>query len=160
MSETTMNLKKRGAEKMAERPTYAPPVDIFENKDEVLILADMPGVTADALTVNLDRDQLTIDDAAAKVTLGHRRGRLRLPARLRGGARGRASDKIAASLQNGVLRVTLAQAGRRSSRGRSRSRRWLVPRRRRRGSWAQLRARFIDDLPPLAELPAERSLVA
>jgi len=102
MSET--NLKKQEAEKLAERPTYAPPVDIFENKDEILILADVPGVVTDGLTINLDRDQLTIDAHRASPRAGQEafdyRRTFVVP-------RGIDADKIAASLQNGVLRLTL-----------------------------------------------------
>jgi HSP20 family protein len=104
MSETTMNVKKRSPEKMAERPTYAPPVDIFENKDEVLILADMPGVTTEGLTVNLDRDQLTIDARRAPSATGDEAFDYR---RVFVVPHGIEPEKISASLQHGVLRLTL-----------------------------------------------------
>ncbi|MGW8194684.1 MAG: Hsp20/alpha crystallin family protein [Desulforhopalus sp.] len=49
---------------MAERrqglPTIAPIVDIYENEDEILLLADMPGVTKDKITVNVDNGKLEI----------------------------------------------------------------------------------------------------
>jgi HSP20 family molecular chaperone IbpA len=102
MNETTVT--KRAPEKMAERPTFAPPVDIFENKDEVLILADVPGVTTESLSIHLDRDQLTIDArrpaaASGEEAFDYRRSFV-VP-------HGIDADKIAAHLQNGVLRVTL-----------------------------------------------------
>jgi HSP20 family protein len=99
MSETTM--KKRENEK-TERATFAPPVDIYENKEEILVLADLPGVTAEGLTVNLDKDQLTIlarRSVGAKEEVEYRRVFV-VP-------RGIDADKISANLQNGVLRLVL-----------------------------------------------------
>ena len=102
MNETTVT--KRDAEKMAERPTYAPPVDIFENKDEILILADVPGVTTEGLSIHLDRDQLTIDARRPVGTTGEEafdyRRTFVVP-------HGIDADKIGAQLQNGVLRLVL-----------------------------------------------------
>jgi HSP20 family molecular chaperone IbpA len=40
---------------------FTPAVDIFETKDELVMLADMPGVIADELDVHLENDQLTIE---------------------------------------------------------------------------------------------------
>jgi len=42
------------------RPTVAPLVDIYENDDEILLHADMPGVEKDKITVNVDNGTLTI----------------------------------------------------------------------------------------------------
>jgi HSP20 family molecular chaperone IbpA len=41
-------------------PTVAPVVDIYENDDEILLHADMPGVEKDKITVNVDNGTLTI----------------------------------------------------------------------------------------------------
>ena len=49
------------AEAVQQRPAVAPRVDIFENKDEVLLVADMPGVGKDGLNVHLDHEQLTVE---------------------------------------------------------------------------------------------------
>jgi len=40
--------------------TVAPPVDIYENADEILVVADVPGVAADAIDVRVENDTLTI----------------------------------------------------------------------------------------------------
>lgn len=40
---------------------FQPPVDIYENSDTIVLLADMPGVTPDGLDVNLEHDQLTVE---------------------------------------------------------------------------------------------------
>ena len=47
-------------QEMGDRPTIAPAVDIFENADEYMVIADVPGVTDDALEINLDRGELTL----------------------------------------------------------------------------------------------------
>ncbi len=42
------------------RPVAAPPADIYENDDGFLIVADLPGVRADAVDIRLDHGKLTI----------------------------------------------------------------------------------------------------
>jgi HSP20 family molecular chaperone IbpA len=57
------NITKRGenrAETVEQRPATAPRVDIYENKDELLLIADMPGVSESGLTIRLDEEQLEI----------------------------------------------------------------------------------------------------
>jgi HSP20 family molecular chaperone IbpA len=39
---------------------YTPEVDIFESDNEITLLADMPGVTADKLSIDLRDDVLTL----------------------------------------------------------------------------------------------------
>ncbi len=41
----------------------SPPVDIFENPDEILLVADLPGVAAEGLEVRLDGSELSIRGA-------------------------------------------------------------------------------------------------
>lgn len=38
-----------------------PAVDVFENGDEVLVVADIPGVPSDAIDVRIDSDTLTLE---------------------------------------------------------------------------------------------------
>ncbi len=54
---------KKGAEpeRVAERPIISPAVDVYENDQELLLLADLPGVHADHLTIDLREDQLTLE---------------------------------------------------------------------------------------------------
>jgi HSP20 family molecular chaperone IbpA len=105
MSTESTTSKRSGdqVEKMAERPTYAPPVDIYESKDEILILADLPGVSQEALGIHLDREELTIE--------AHRVAGRGEPAldykRVFVVPRGIDADRIGATLQHGVLRLTL-----------------------------------------------------
>jgi HSP20 family molecular chaperone IbpA len=41
-------------------PRVAPVVDIYENEDEILLYADMPGVAKDQVTINVDNGKLEI----------------------------------------------------------------------------------------------------
>lgn len=43
-----------------EIPAVAPLVDIYENDDEILLHADMPGVVKDDITINIDNGKLTL----------------------------------------------------------------------------------------------------
>lgn len=65
---TTSEIEARPKEKVerrdeATRPGawFRPAVDIFETSDELLLLADLPGVAENALDVNLEGDELTIE---------------------------------------------------------------------------------------------------
>jgi HSP20 family protein len=42
------------------RPTYSPNVDILENKDELLLLADMPGCELDDVDIQFEQGMLTV----------------------------------------------------------------------------------------------------
>lgn len=96
----------------ARRHMVAPPVDIFENRDEILLLADLPGVPKDALRVTWDADQLSIEGRrprlegrpmmAALGDLEYART-FKVPA-------GIEVNRISASLDQGVLRVRLPKA--------------------------------------------------
>jgi len=43
-----------------QRGTIAPACDIYENKEEILLLADLPGVTPASLSIHLDKGELTV----------------------------------------------------------------------------------------------------
>jgi len=91
-------------EKLAQRATVAPTVDVFENKDELLILADLPGLSKEDLSIHFDKGHLTLegrlkDFGPDEESFDYRRTFV-VP-------QGIDAERIAASLQNGVLRVTL-----------------------------------------------------
>ncbi len=46
--------------KVENMPLVAPLVDIYENDDEILLRADMPGVEKDAVRVNIDNGKLEL----------------------------------------------------------------------------------------------------
>jgi HSP20 family molecular chaperone IbpA len=52
--------EKDMVEKSRPVSTVTPVVDIYENDDEILLHADMPGVEKDKITVNVDNGTLTI----------------------------------------------------------------------------------------------------
>ncbi len=67
-------LKVRGKQEMtspAEHPApglvFTPAVDIFETEKEITLLADMPGVKADHLTIDLRDNTLTLSGDIAPV---------------------------------------------------------------------------------------------
>jgi HSP20 family protein len=97
-------------QRAAIRPTSAPPVDVYENDDEILVVADMPGARSDSVTVKLEKDELYI----AAVRDGDTDGQL-----LAGGRRdceyrrtfliprGVDPNGISAEMSQGVLKVRL-----------------------------------------------------
>jgi HSP20 family protein len=68
-SVTRNNEGALGAEQYDRRPVVAPAVDIYENRDEILVLADVPGARTDGITVRLHKDELYLharrDEAGA-----------------------------------------------------------------------------------------------
>jgi len=46
-------------------PVYTPAVDIFEDQDVIMLLADMPGVKADDLKIDLRENVLTLSGSVA-----------------------------------------------------------------------------------------------
>jgi HSP20 family molecular chaperone IbpA len=96
------------------RPTFTPAVDIYENKDEILVVADLPGVTPETLAIDLDKGELDItarrevvprDGAAigAELRDGDFRRRFVIPS-------GIDAAKIDATLRDGVLWLRLPKS--------------------------------------------------
>lgn len=81
--------------------TITPAVDVFENKDEILLVADLAGVSNDALDLNLENGTLTLSGTWEQGS--YRRVYTRsfaIPRTVDGTA-------IAADLKDGVLSVHL-----------------------------------------------------
>jgi HSP20 family protein len=53
-------VEKSGGEGTRPGPVFVPAVDIFENANEITILADMPGVESNNVDIDLRDNQLTI----------------------------------------------------------------------------------------------------
>jgi HSP20 family protein len=62
MSEITNVIKKDDShiEQSRQFRTIVPEVDIFENEEEILMCADLPGVVREKLTVQVDNGKLTL----------------------------------------------------------------------------------------------------
>ena len=62
MSNATHLAKRaaRSAEPVQYHDTVAPPVDVYENGDELLVVADVPGASHDGIDVQLEKGELTI----------------------------------------------------------------------------------------------------
>jgi HSP20 family molecular chaperone IbpA len=104
------------AERQARpRPYAAPRVDVYETKDAFVVVADVPGVTDGSLDVTLEKDQLTIEGRVEPVRRENHR--LRLVESAGGGflrtfalPDGIDRERIAATVKNGVLRLTLPKS--------------------------------------------------
>jgi HSP20 family molecular chaperone IbpA len=107
---TLTNREEALAEKLQERPAVTPFVDIYENADEILVVADVPGVTTDGLTVNFEKGELTFEARRSDAAdLGPGAGDAGLPDYRRAFMvpRGIDAEKIAADLKDGLLRIHL-----------------------------------------------------
>ena len=100
------------AEQTKPGPVFAPNVDIFETEKAITLLADMPGVKADDLKVDLRDDTLTVtgdvspgvETPGEKVYSEYETGRYYRQFSL---SEVVAQEKIDAKLSDGVLRLTL-----------------------------------------------------
>lgn len=95
------------AEKIAQRPVVAPAVDVFENESELLVVADLPGVSQDRMSIHFEKGRLTIEGRRAAPThpaaLGESvdfRRTFLVP-------QGIDAEHIAAELSQGVLSIHL-----------------------------------------------------
>lgn len=118
MTDTLVETKndEKVIEKVVEptfpRRTVTPRVDIYETNNSIVVVANMPGVSEEAINVTLEKDQLTIEGEVAVEPLdGHRqvygeqcirnyRRRFTLSDQVD-------HDAIEATLKNGVLTLTL-----------------------------------------------------
>ncbi len=96
-------------EKIEQRPVVAPTVDVFENENELLVVADLPGVSQDRMSIHFDKGRLTIEGQRttpkwtarlAETEAADFRRTFLVP-------QGIDSEKIAAELSQGVLTVHL-----------------------------------------------------
>jgi len=93
----------------AQLVTVTPPVDIYENKDEILVVADFPGVPKDALSVRLDRSELVIEGMQAAPE-GQTETRALAFSRVFRVPNTVDPNGVSAELAQGVLRVHLAKS--------------------------------------------------
>jgi HSP20 family protein len=105
-----------GVERTRASRVYIPQVDIYSANDDIVILADMPGVVEKNIDITLEKNVLTINGYIANVEepeeyelvhseygIGDYQRSFTLPDEID-------RDNIEASLSHGVLRVTLPKA--------------------------------------------------
>jgi HSP20 family molecular chaperone IbpA len=95
------------------RRVVAPPVDVFENDHEVLVVADVPGIPEDAFEVRVENDKLTIETRRPAASDARALAReyeefdfarsFRIPAGIDG-------PKVSAEVKNGTLMVRLPKS--------------------------------------------------
>ncbi len=93
----------------SEAITITPRVDVYENQDEILLVADFPGVPKDSLSVRLDRSELVIEGTQAA---SEARTQIQPLAFSRAFRVPNTVDPsgVSAELAHGVLRVHLAKS--------------------------------------------------
>lgn len=106
---TNPNLSKESAE--AQSVTVTPRVDLLEKDDELLILADMPGVTPDSVDIRFENGELSVH---GRRTVSHpEKSRVRWEYEVTNYFRSFkltekiAADRISAELKDGVLTLHL-----------------------------------------------------
>ena len=113
MSETMQRFEENKPEAVEDRPWVAPLVDVYENDNELLLIADLPGVTQDSLAINLEKDTLTLVGKIHEEKSGHVLGQEFQPIDYRRSFTlpgGIAVAKISAELSNGVLHLHLPKS--------------------------------------------------
>lgn len=70
MQKADGNTLQRSPEQTHPGPIYTPAVDIFETDDRIALLADMPGVKAEDLKIDLRENVLTLSGHVAGPDLG------------------------------------------------------------------------------------------
>jgi HSP20 family molecular chaperone IbpA len=97
-----------------ETVTLAPPIDIYETETEFVLFADMPGVAPEGLEVVVERNTLRIRGRAGEMIgqpeyqefeLGDYRATFAITDDLD-------TDRIAAALRDGVLRIQIPKSER------------------------------------------------
>ncbi|MEJ2751501.1 MAG: Hsp20/alpha crystallin family protein [Candidatus Promineifilaceae bacterium] len=105
-----------GAERTRASRVYVPQVDIYSAGDNIIILADMPGVAEKDVDIMLDKDVLTINGYVSETSapdgydlvhgeygIGDYQRTFTLPDEID-------RDNIEATFSHGVLRMTLPKA--------------------------------------------------
>ncbi len=116
MAMTTQNLApadRTAPERVQQRASVSPRVDVYENANELLVLADVPGATKDTIAVHIDKGQLTLEARREPVAHGsalETEYRALDYHRVFAVPQGIDASKIEAVLTAGVLRVRLPKS--------------------------------------------------
>src|ERR1700749_5235881 len=106
---------REGAQRMPPRAVFMPPADIYETKDSIVVLAEMPGVSSEGVDISLERRVLTI---RGRSTTNEHAGYQRVYNEYTDGDYERVftlsenidRDRIEATLKEGVLHLVLPKA--------------------------------------------------
>jgi len=104
----TTNEMVQQPETISQDVRVAPPVDVYENADEILMLVDVPGVDDAGLSLRLEGGQLDLE--ARQVPLEHEGFQPVVFARSFTLPRSIDSDGVSAKLEQGVLSVRLRKS--------------------------------------------------
>lgn len=104
---------EKGMEKTNSLYEVSPAVDIYENEDEILVHADMPGVVKENISVDIDNGTLSISGVRKMSVKGHPTyeeftdveyvRNFSVPQTID-------VERVAAELKNGVLRLHLPRS--------------------------------------------------
>ncbi len=87
-------------------PFVTPPVDVLENDDHILILADLPGVSESDITVQFEQDTLSLEarltGSGSEPMAGYQR-KFHLP-------RGIDAERISAEVSAGLLQLKVPKS--------------------------------------------------
>lgn len=116
-NEARSEIQKNDPEHTRSGPVYSPAVDIFENESSITVLADLPGVRANDLKIDLRENVLTLTGRVAASEASEEAAVLR---EYQAGMFFRQftlgetieQSKIDAKLTDGVLRLELPKAER------------------------------------------------
>ena len=113
-SKEITNQGEQKPERTRKGAVVTPAVDIFENKDEILVVTDVPGVPSEGVNLRFDQDQLFIEATAGSVggdlnPLFREFGEVTYR-RVFELAPGIDVEMISADLKAGVLTITLPKA--------------------------------------------------
>jgi len=115
--DTQVPQEKQNQQDQQERRDLAmvPPVDVIEDASGITLLADLPGVTRDKLSVQLEPDSLIIEGDVALDTPGglessHAEVRLPRYRRVFSLSRELDTENTSAEFKNGVLKLRIPKA--------------------------------------------------
>ncbi len=109
-------VEETGAERIRDRKAFVPRVDIYETDDQIVLVADVPGVDQDSVEITLEKSLLTVngyvepeapegyDIAYAEYDVGDFERSFRLSNQID-------QEKIEASVKDGVLCLILPKIG-------------------------------------------------
>jgi HSP20 family molecular chaperone IbpA len=100
--ERTQETNGSRLEKMRARE-LTPTVDVYENESELLIVADLPGVTRERLDIQIDPPELRFETKAENGNGAVYRRSFTIDERID-------ASKVSAELKNGVLTIRLPKA--------------------------------------------------